>query len=414
MAGQVIGTVNVQTGTTQNTTVSSGIPGATGVGLPGATGATGPAGTSVVIVGSIDTASNLDPNYANAISDGFIANDTGHLWVWDGEIWVDVGNITGPTGATGIQGASGSTGTQGASGSGDTGATGIQGASGSRGLTGATGVRGVQGASGADSTIAGATGLAGASGYIGVDGASGIGATGAQGASGADSTIAGATGIQGASGIGATGPQGTVGPTGATGLATLPEYTFNTPSNNTNQVIVDTIDSSVIRSIKYEIQLTHGSQFQVTELRLLIDEPNVYLTEYGAMGDALGQFAAYYSPVVNNYSSPDINTGGISVWAGTNFRVYSQNNVVILALLSIPVGASITVTDNSSNNYTLTLASAFSLTADGIVDCTTTQTRSPTKIISNIAWTGTGLAELRFTPFNTSTSIKYIASIITN
>ena len=378
MAGQVIGTVNVQTGTTQNTTVSSGIPGATGVGLPGATGATGPAGTSVVIVGSIDTASNLDPNYANAISDGFIANDTGHLWVWDGEIWVDVGNITGPTGATGIQGASGSTGTQGASGSGDTGATGIQGASGSRGLTGATGVRGVQGASGADSTIAGATG------------------------------------IQGASGIGATGPQGTVGPTGATGLATLPEYTFNTPSSNTDQVIVDTIDSSVIRSIKYEIQLTHGSQFQVTELRLLIDEPNVYLTEYGAMGDALGQFAAYYSPVVNNYSSPDINTGGISVWAGTNFRVYSQNNVVLLALLSIPVGASITVTDNSSNNYTLTLASAFSLTADGIVDCTTTQTRSPTKIISNIAWTGTGLAELRFTPFNTSTSIKYIASIITN
>jgi hypothetical protein len=399
MPGQTIGTVNVQYG---NRGGGVGRPGATGP--AGVAGATGPAGGSVQIVGSVLTSDNLDPSYTGSISDGYIAEDTGHLWVWNGTDWLDVGNITGPTGQTGATGA--------------TGAQGLRGATGYTGATGLTGATGVQGASGADSTVAGATGAQG------VQGASGVGATGPQGTQGSTGLTGasgyigrdgatGAQGVQGASGVGATGVTGQTGATGiagASGIASLQTYTVN--ASTTDEVVIDTLDPMEIRSVKYEVQITHSSDFQATEIRLLVDEPYAYITEYGSIGTALGQFAAYYSPVTNNYSSPDINVGSLSVWNGTNFRVYSNSDAVTMALLSIPVGTSITVTDNASNSYTLTLATAFSLTSEGILDCTTVQTRSPTKIISNVSWTGTGLAELRFTPFNTSTTVKFIPTII--
>ena len=102
MPGQVIGTVNVQVGNGHGggigrpgATGPAGIPGASGVsGISGASGATGPAGTSVKIVGRVATSSELDPSYPNAINDGFIADDTGHLWVWSGTEWIDVGKAS--------------------------------------------------------------------------------------------------------------------------------------------------------------------------------------------------------------------------------------------------------------------------------------------------------------------------------
>jgi hypothetical protein len=394
MPGQTIGTVNVQYG---NRGGGVGRPGATGpTGATGIAGATGTAGTSVNIVGSVATSADLNPSYSGNVNDSYLADDTNNLWVWTGTNWINAGNITGPIGATGTQGVQGASGPQG-----NFGATGIRGASGSIGLTGATGADGVQGATGSIG-LTGATGLQGSTGLTGATGVQGI-----QGASG----IAGATGIQGASGIGATGPKGDTGSVGASGIASLQTYTVN--ASTTNEVVIDTLDPMEVRSVKYEMQITHGTDFQATELRLLIDEPYAYVTEYGSIGTALGQFSAYYSPVTNNYSSPDINIGALSVWNSTNFRVYSNSDAVTMALLSIPVGTSITVTDNASNSYTLTLATAFSLTSAGILDCTTVQTRSPTKIIDNISWTGTGLAELRFTPFNTLTTIKFIPTIIT-
>jgi len=392
MPGQTIGTVNVQYG---NRGGGVGRPGATGpTGATGIAGATGTAGTSVNIVGSVATSADLNPSYSGNVNDSYLADDTNNLWVWTGTNWINAGNITGPIGATGTQGVQGASGPQG-----NFGATGIRGASGSIGLTGATGV-GTQGDTGAT----GATGVQGASGSIGLTGATGI--QGIQGASGSIG-LTGATGVgvQGASGVsGATGIQG------ASGIASLQTYTVN--ASTTNEVVIDTLDPMEVRSVKYEMQITHGTDFQATELRLLIDEPYAYVTEYGSIGTALGQFSAYYSPVTNNYSSPDINIGALSVWNSTNFRVYSNSDAVTMALLSIPVGTSITVTDNASNSYTLTLATAFSLTSAGILDCTTVQTRSPTKIINNITWTGTGLTELRFKPFNTSTTIKFIPTTI--
>jgi hypothetical protein len=401
MPGQTIGTVNVQYG---NRGGGVGRPGATGP--AGVAGATGPAGGSVQVVGSVATSTDLNPSYSGSISDGYIATDTGHLWVWNGTDWLDVGNITGPTGQTGA-----------------TGVTGAQGLRGASGVTGATGSQGVQGASGADSTVAGATGsqgTQGASGSIGLTGATGpqgtqgsTGLTGASGYIGLDGAT-GAQGVQGASGVGATGITGDTGATGiagASGIASLQTFTVN--ASTTDEVLIDSLDPMEVRSVKYETQIRHGSDFQATEIRVLIDEPYAYITEYGSIGTALGQFAAYYSPVTNDYFSPDINVGSLSVWNTNNFRVYSNSDAVTMALLSIPVGTSITVTDNASNSYTLTLATTFSLTSEGILDCTTVQTRSPTKIIDNISWTGTGLAELRFTPFNTSTTIKFIPTIIT-
>ena len=92
---------------------------------------------------------------------------------------------TGATGATGAQGATGlsitgSTGATGAvGGQGSTGATGI-------GATGATGLIGGQGSTGATGlSITGSTGATGLQGLVGGTGATGIGATGATGAQGA-------------------------------------------------------------------------------------------------------------------------------------------------------------------------------------------------------------------------------------
>ena len=92
-------------------TGSQGFQGATGI--TGATGATGPKGddgTSVQIVGSVPTSASLPDPYGGDIGDGYLADDTGDLWVWNGTGWTDVGNVRGPTGATGPIGASGSTG----------------------------------------------------------------------------------------------------------------------------------------------------------------------------------------------------------------------------------------------------------------------------------------------------------------
>jgi hypothetical protein len=349
-----------------------------GLSQPGATGpsgATGPAGQSIRVVGTVGTAANLPNPYTGAIGDGYFTTDTGHLWIWDGANWQDIGNIVGAsgsagatgigeTGASGVQGEPGATGSQGATGTGLTGATGISGATGSQGDIGATGVG-----------LTGATGISGA--------------TGPQGASGADSTIPGATGVAGATGVGAA-----------------PITTFTTYS--TDQVVVETIDGTLYRSVKYEMQLSTSDQFQATELRLLVDDPNVFLTQYGSIGDFLGAFSSFYTPLNNNYSSPNINVGGLSVWNGTGIRVYTGTNSVQLALLSIPVGTTLTL----NGSVTAVLQTPFTQTSTGIYDAVSTITKSPTLAITNIAWTGSGNIELRFTPTNAVTTLKYIKTEI--
>ena len=355
---------------------ASGISGASGyVGSDGATGPQGPqgatgvagaSGASITIIGSVVDPSYLDPSYSGSIGDGFITEDSGHLWVWNGTDWTDVGAITGPTGATGKAGATGF-----------------------RGASGATGTQG-------------ASGISGASGYVGSDGATGVqgvdGSTGPQGPTGA-------TGVHGASGI--TGASGSTGLTGATGFG-LSETVFTTSS--TDKVILETIDASLYRSAKYEMQIsTSTSKYQATELRLLIDLPNVYLNQYGTIGDLVGSFESYYSPLSSDYSSPDINTGGMSYWNNTSVRVYTTDSNVILGLLSAEDGDVFTLNGGATS---FTLDGTFSEISAGLYGATSTTSRSPLLFINRIQWTGTGDIELRFTPLYANTTLKYLRTTI--
>ena len=97
-----------------------GTQGATGV--QGATGATGPAGndgTSVTITGSVATAASLPTGLTSGdAGQGYLTQDDGHLHVWSGTAWTDVGLVRGPAGPTGPTGVSGSQGATGATGPG--------------------------------------------------------------------------------------------------------------------------------------------------------------------------------------------------------------------------------------------------------------------------------------------------------
>ncbi len=141
-----------------------GATGATGVtGAIGGTGATGPAGvdgTSVTIAGSVATASALPTGLsAGNTGEGYITQDDGHLHVWGGSSFTDVGTVRGPMGPTGPAGTAGAQGATGAQGL--AGATGPQGATGQIGATGAQGVNGASGATGpaGSTTISGISGL---------------------------------------------------------------------------------------------------------------------------------------------------------------------------------------------------------------------------------------------------------------
>ena len=325
--------------------------------------------------------------------------------------WAQI-DLSGANGATGVTGASGVAG-----------ASGISGASGYVGSDGATGVTGASG-------VAGATGVAGASGYVGSDGATGVAGadalwnfTGAYNAGSAYAvgdvaTYSGQTWYRinsNGGNVGDTPAEGTfwtlIAAHGATGVqgatgAGLVQTTFVTSS--TDEVVFDTLNSTLYRSAKYEIQMSGSSQFGATEIRLLVDDPNVFITQYGSIGEVMGTFASYYSPLNNSYSSPNINTGSVSFWNGTSVRIYTTDNSVILGLMSIPVGETITL----NGSITFTLSSTFSEISSGIYGANSVETRSPTLLISNISWTGSGDIELRFTPINAITTIKYIRTTI--
>ena len=252
-------------------TGASGAQGTQGAqGPTGPTGAKGNDGTSVQIIGSVASASNI-PGYPNthtgAQGDGYLISSDNHLWVWNGTVWQDVGVITGPTGNTGPTGPQGLPSTV-AGPTGPTGNTGPQGininlrgevaqvanlpatnnqvndayivtASGHLWAWNGTSwfdagtIVGPAGPTGAASTVAGPTGPQGQQGVAGPTGPTGaigpqgtLGPTGAQGPTGptgAASTVAGPTGPQGQQGIvgptGAQGAQGIAGPTGAQGIA---------------------------------------------------------------------------------------------------------------------------------------------------------------------------------------------------
>ena len=291
---------------------------------------------------------------------------------------IGIQGLGGGDGATGPIGASGAPGPSG----GIDGATGATGAQGNIGLTGATGVQGDIGLTGATGSQ-GNIGLTGATGTEGASGSTGIGLTGATGAG-----LTGATGIQGVE--------------GASGVGVQPTTEFNTVS--TDEVIIDSIDPSVYRSAKYDIQITYSTQYQSSELKLLNDPPNVFVTQYAVIGNDLGSFATYYSPLINNYSFPSINFSAISYWDTNTIRIYTINDAVIQALLTASIGN--TFTFNSTE--TATLSTKFVEITAGIYEADSLETNASISLITNLSWTGSGNIELRFTPVHAITNLKYI------
>lgn len=120
-------------------------------GPQGPQGVAGEDGRSVTIKGSVATASAL-PTTGQTVGDGWITQDTGHLHVWGGSSYTDVGNVRGPQGPQGSQGIQGIQGPEGPEGP-----QGPQGLKGDTGNTGAPGVRGSKWftGAGAPSTVTG-------------------------------------------------------------------------------------------------------------------------------------------------------------------------------------------------------------------------------------------------------------------
>ena len=120
-------------------------------------GKPGPPGAGLNVKGTVPTSADL-PTTGNSDGDGWIAVDTGHLWIWDADTntWIDAGNIVGPEGPQGPPGVPGDTGPAGPPGPtgptgppGSTGATGSTGPQGPKGDTGDTGPQGPIGNTGA-------------------------------------------------------------------------------------------------------------------------------------------------------------------------------------------------------------------------------------------------------------------------
>jgi hypothetical protein len=129
-----------------------------------------------------------------------LSEDNGHLWVWQGDQWVDVGTIRGPQGLQGAQGSSnqGIQGPQGAQGpQGPQGLQGSQGLQGDQGVQGTQGTQGTQGLQG-DQGVQGLQGLQGLQGTQGLQGYQGVqGLQGTQGTQG----LQGNQGLQGTQGV---------------------------------------------------------------------------------------------------------------------------------------------------------------------------------------------------------------------
>jgi len=76
-------------------------------GVDGLNGQDGANGTSVNIVGSYAGPASTQPGFnGSSAGDGYLNNADGHLWVWGGTSWTDVGEIRGPQGDEGALGLS--------------------------------------------------------------------------------------------------------------------------------------------------------------------------------------------------------------------------------------------------------------------------------------------------------------------
>lgn len=89
----------------QGTQGIQGQKGDTGEAGASVTGPIGPAGPSISMKTSVANEASLPPT-GNTVNDARLAEDTKHIWVWDGTGWNDAGNFQGPQGLPGDPGLS--------------------------------------------------------------------------------------------------------------------------------------------------------------------------------------------------------------------------------------------------------------------------------------------------------------------
>ena len=70
------------------------------------TGYTGSQGFSSIFKNSVPTEQDLPIPYGGDIGDGFLVEDTGFMWIWDGSSWGSLGQFRGYTGSQGAPGTS--------------------------------------------------------------------------------------------------------------------------------------------------------------------------------------------------------------------------------------------------------------------------------------------------------------------
>jgi hypothetical protein len=327
----------------------------------------------VEIVGSVASVVNLPTPYLGNISDGYIVQDNGNLYVWDGSVWQDVGQIKGPqgdigpTGSPGIQGDVGPTGIQGIQGDigptgspgiqGDAGPTGEQGIQGDIGPTGSPGIQGDAGPTGEQ----GSQGIQGDSGPTGPQGNQGpqgdIGPTGPQGVQGiqgveGDVGPTGPQGIQGIQGIqgdpGETGPTGSSGSTGPTGTVSTLPY-INVHSTSTQNIPASTGSPG-------EVAITF-SNVDISNNISLVSSSQITFAE-------AGKYLLAFSAVVDSTSG----TGNVNIWFKKNETNISATNTKLHAANANPVLCTVTLIVNiTANDYIEIWANGAGSFADGIL-----------------------------------------------
>lgn len=209
-------------------------------GITGCTGPTGASGHGEAWFNGVGIPSNELGNDG----DQYLDIVTGDIFKKQFGLWVQTGNIKGPTGATGATGVQGPIGNQGL--------TGYTGYTGPQGLTGYTGYTGPAGIS----TETGATGYTGYTGAQGIPGtAVNTGATGPTGPIGSQ----GPTGYTGYTGqIGFTGPTGYTGTTGFTGYTGVTGYTGFTGYTGYTGPKGEAISAYVLNGDLYDYSILDG------------------------------------------------------------------------------------------------------------------------------------------------------------
>ena len=95
-------------------------------------------------------------------------------------------------------------------------------------------------------------------------------------------------------------------------------------TNSTNQAVIMSISASTYRSVQYQIQVTEGSNYNMTTINVIHDDTTTYMTEYGTINQPIG---------IATFSS-DINGGSLRLLGHPAFTSSTTFKVIFTAIES--------------------------------------------------------------------------------